>query len=464
MSQDAAFKPRLLSLLAQPASIHDGAFLDTIPKLDLAATEAFEATLERGDATIGPYRLLREIGEGGMGAVWLAERADGMVRRPVALKLPRRAWLHASLAERMARERDILAALAHPHIARLYDAGVTADRAAVSRAGVRRGRPLDAYCRDERLDVRGAPRPVPAGRAGGRLRARQAGRASRPQAVEHPRHRRGPGHVLLDFGIAKLLDDGAADQTMLTEIAGRPLTPDYASPEQIAGEPLGVATDIYSLGVVLYELLAGTRPGQVERDAARPLRSALARTDVIPPSDAAGEPAIRKALRGDLDTIVLKALKESPEERYPTANAFGDDLRRCLSGRPVARAAGQRLVSAFEICAPPRPRGRCGGGRAPRCTHGRRRRGVAVARRARGAAARGGSEGIPGVDFPRRRSGCDREPIDVRPRAAQAGHRPHRHARSAAARAGRAAQSPWNRAPEPRRHRRVGGGGNAGRR
>ncbi len=334
-SQDAAFKPRLLSLLAQPASIHDGAFLDTIPKLDFAATEAFEETLDRGGATVGPYRLLRHIGEGGMGTVWLAERADGMVRRPVALKLPRRAWLHASLAERMARERDILAALAHPHIARLYDAGVTATGRPYLALEYIEGRPLDVYCRDQRLDV-------PA-RLGIFLQVVDAVAYAHGKLVVHRDLK--PSNILvtaegqvhlLDFGIAKLLDDGAADQTMLTEIAGRPHTPAYASPEQIAGEPLSVATDVYSLGVVLYELLAGTRPGQVERDAPRPLRSTLARTDVIPPSDAAGEPALRKALRGDLDTIVLKALKESPEERYPTANAFGDDLRRCLSGRPVA--------------------------------------------------------------------------------------------------------------------------------
>ena len=140
---------------------------------------------------------------------------------------------------------------------------------------------------------------------------------------------------LLDFGIAKLLDEGLAQQTVLSEIAGRPLTPEYASPEQIAGEPLGVASDVYSLGVVLYELLAGGRPHRRQGGSRRALEDAIVHTDPSPPSASTTEASRRRLLRGDLDTIILKALKKRPDERYATVNAFADDLQRYLDGRPV---------------------------------------------------------------------------------------------------------------------------------
>ncbi len=140
---------------------------------------------------------------------------------------------------------------------------------------------------------------------------------------------------LLDFGIAKLLEEGQTSQTALTEFAGRPHTPAYASPEQIAGEPLSVASDVYSLGVVLYELVTGTRPYKPPRDSRGALEEAILQTEPDAPSASAVDSSARKALRGDLDTIVLKALKKKPDERYPTVNAFGDDLERFLDGRPV---------------------------------------------------------------------------------------------------------------------------------
>ena len=140
---------------------------------------------------------------------------------------------------------------------------------------------------------------------------------------------------LLDFGIAKLLEEGSLRDTRLTELSGRPHTPEYSSPEQIAGGPLGIATDVYSLGVVLYELLAGARPYRLRHESIRELETAVLEADPVPPSAAVTDRSRRKALRGDLDTIVLKALQKKPAARYPTVNALGDDLERYLTGRPV---------------------------------------------------------------------------------------------------------------------------------
>ena len=189
-----------------------------------------------------------------MGAVWLAERADGQLKRQVALKLPRLAW-GGGLAERLARERDILASLAHPNIARLYDAGVD-----------QHGRPYLAmeYVEASRSTCTAANARCRCARASrcccrsasGGARACAAGGAPRFEAVEHPRHR-GRQVRLLDFGIAKLMEGDSAEETALTRLSGRALTLDYASPEQIRGEPLGTASDVYSLAVVAYELLAG---------------------------------------------------------------------------------------------------------------------------------------------------------------------------------------------------------------
>ena len=139
---------------------------------------------------------------------------------------------------------------------------------------------------------------------------------------------------LLDFGVAKLLEAGSAD-TAITEVSGLPLTPDYASPEQIAGEPLSIASDVYSLGVLLYELLAGVRPYTLRRDSRGALEDAILQSAPRRPSDAVSDPALRRILRGDLDTIVLKALRKKPDGRYDTINAFAEDIERYLHGHTV---------------------------------------------------------------------------------------------------------------------------------
>ena len=289
---------------------------------------------DRPGAVVGAYRLLRRIGAGGMGTVWLAERADGLLQREVALKLPHGAWLRPDLVARMGRERDILSTLEHPHVARLYDAGVTAGGRPFLALEYVDGRSIDEYCAAEALDLAARVRLFrqvvqAVGYAHGRLVVH---RDLKPSNILVTRD----GEVrLLDFGIAKLLDDGHERPSGETELAGRPHTPEYASPEQISGAPLGTASDIYSLGVVLYELVAGTRPYKIRGSSSGALEAAILESDPPPPSASAPIAAERKAMRSDLDTIVLKALKKNPAERYATVHALGDDLLRWLDGRPV---------------------------------------------------------------------------------------------------------------------------------
>jgi serine/threonine-protein kinase len=283
---------------------------------------------------VGPYRLLQPLADGGMGSVWLAERTDGMLKRPVALKLPRGAWRSRGLAERMAREREILAALSHPNIARLYDAGLATDGQPYLALEYVEGRRIDEYCRDQRLDLRARLRLF--------VQVANAVAHAHGKLVVHRDLK--PANVLvdaggqarlLDFGIAKLLQEGQAQDSELTQLSGRPFTLDYASPEQIGGQPITIGSDVYSLGVVLCELLADARPYLPKRDSLAALEEAILRDEPLLPSELAAEPKARRALRGDLDTIVLKALKKKPEERYATVNALVEDIERYLQGRPV---------------------------------------------------------------------------------------------------------------------------------
>jgi serine/threonine-protein kinase len=319
-SQFEALKPQLRSLLVRAAEVETSDFLATLPSVEL---DAAAATAEDG-RIVGPYRLVRELGRGGMGSVWLAERVDGLIDRPVALKLPHVIANFSGLAERMARERTILAALNHPHIARLYDAGLTDDGQPYLALEYVEGQPLDVYCKS--LNLRGRLRLF--------LQVANAVAYAHGQLIVHRDLKpanilvTSDGYVrLLDFGIAKLLDDEGARDSALTEFGPRALTPDYASPEQIRGEPLTVAADVYSLGVLLYELLTERLPHP--RQSRPELEHAILNLEPPRPSDVARE------LRGDLDTIALKALKKQPDERYATVNALADDVLRYLDGRPV---------------------------------------------------------------------------------------------------------------------------------
>lgn len=332
-------KPHLRDLLSRADRVDSEDFLNVLPRfLSPEADSAFAGPALQPGALIGPYRLLRELGHGGMGSVWLAERIDGLLNRQVALKLPHGAWPHARLAERLQRERDILAGLEHPNIARLYDAGLISEGQPYLALEYVEGKQLDEYCRNP-----GGQRALDAV-----ARVRLFLQVARAVGYAHGKlvlHRDlKPANILvtadgavklLDFGIAKLLADGQAHETHLTQFAGRALSPDYASPEQIRGEPLSVASDVYSLGVILYELLAGDRPYRLTRNSRGALEEAILFGDPRRPSER-GLFADRRALLGDLDTIVLQALKKEPPQRYPTVHALIDDLERALDGRPVS--------------------------------------------------------------------------------------------------------------------------------
>jgi serine/threonine protein kinase/tetratricopeptide (TPR) repeat protein len=323
-------RPRLAQQLREMlrrAATSDTGVLPELPKID-----AGDAVARAGER-VGPYVLLREIGRGGMGSVWLAERADGTFKRRVALKLPRLAW-SADLSRRMARERDIGALLEHPNIARLYDAGVDEHGRPYIAMEYIDGQPIDVYYRELALDLL--------------AKLKLFGEVTQAVAYAHGRlvlHRDlkpanvlvdSSGHVhLLDFGIAKLLDQAGAAATQLTQEQGRVLTLNYAAPEQITGRPLGVTADVYTLGVMLYELLTGALPYKVKRNTAGAIEEAILAGDAPPASSRVTDRRLARELRGDVDAILAKAIRRDPEQRYPTANALASDLQRFLDGQVI---------------------------------------------------------------------------------------------------------------------------------
>lgn len=282
--------------------------------------------------TIGPYRLLSAIGSGGMGSVYLAERTgDGFTQR-VAIKL-----MHGVVGpegiRRFRAERRMLASLEHVNVARLIDGGTTPEGLPFLVLEYVDGEPIDRYC-----NARALP-----------LRDRLALFCQVCDAVAFA-HRRlvvhrdlKPSNILiapdgmpklLDFGIAKLLEDDGTDALLLTTPSMRVMTPAYASPEQIRGAPITMATDVYSLGVLLFELLTGTRPHRfTSRDAGH--MALVVATGEAPAPSTVADPSRVRELRGDLDTIVLTALNKDPARRYPTVEQLADDLRRYRDGRPI---------------------------------------------------------------------------------------------------------------------------------
>ncbi len=296
-----------------------------------------EGTPQQAGATVGPWRLLRELGRGGMASVWLAERADGAHQRQVALKLPHRNPGSQVFGERFRRERAILSALQHPHIAQVLDAGDAAGQPWLALEFVD-GEPITLHAKSKGLGLRARLQLF--------LPVLQAVQHAHGQLVIHRDLK--PANVLvstqgevklLDFGVAKLLEgEGAgaqAAETALTQLGGRALTPQYASPEQVAGRPLGVASDVYSLGVLLYELLTGQLPYRLKRDTAAALEEAILGAEVRRPSQAVAERALSRALRGDVDTIVMKALSVQPAQRYASVAALAEDIERHLQRLPV---------------------------------------------------------------------------------------------------------------------------------
>jgi eukaryotic-like serine/threonine-protein kinase len=285
-----------------------------------------------GESTIGSYRLLKELGRGGMGAVYLAERADGVYQQQVAVKILQDSIFTPALAERFKQERQLLARLQHPGIARLLDGGVTSSGRPYLVMEYVAGKPIDVFCEAKGLDVRARLQLF--------LRMAQAVQAAHQQLVLHLDLK--PANILvtaegeprlLDFGIARLLSE-AGDGASQTEATLRLLTPRYASPEQASGAPLGVASDVFSLATLLYKLLTGRLPYPIEDKS--PLDAAQMLRDVPPmlPS-AAAPPKWCEALRGDLDMILLQGLRKEPVRRYPTVAALAEDVERHLQSEPV---------------------------------------------------------------------------------------------------------------------------------
>jgi tRNA A-37 threonylcarbamoyl transferase component Bud32/5-carboxymethyl-2-hydroxymuconate isomerase len=329
----AELKNTLREMLVEQTRAVDETGLPTVKRLARSGSPASRIKEPAPGDMIGPYCLISELGRGGMGAVWLAERADGRPKRHVALKLPHLVR-GGALSERLAHERDILASLEHPHIARLYDAGVD-----------RHGRPYPAmeYVEGEAIDVFCSTRALPVReRIGLLLQVAAAVAHAHARLVVHRDLK--PGNILvtadgqvrlLDFGIAKLMEGDRTQETSLTLLSGRALTLDYASPEQVRGEALGTASDVYSLGVVAYELLAGARPYRLKRASAAELEEAIASVDPPLASDSARDREVRRQLKGDIDAILNKALKKETSQRYATVEALAQDLRRHLNYQPV---------------------------------------------------------------------------------------------------------------------------------
>ncbi len=371
----ARVAPLLDELLDLPSDMR-GPRLDEIESaqpdvaLELRRLLAFEATDPQFLATpvpqasinapspgtrVGPYRLLRMIGEGGMGQVWLSERADGLFERRVALKLLHPGLAGAGLRMRFDRERQILASLGHEHVARLLDAGIAGDGQPYLALEYVEGQSITAYATQRKLTVVQKLTLF--------LQVCSAVSHAHASLVVHRDLKPSnimvtPGGAvrLLDFGIAKLLDAPDRDNTTEgTRTGARAFTLHYAAPEQIRGEPVTTATDVYSLGVVLYELLTGRKPYRIRRDTdaeweeailteepPKPSAMTRGRADLVTRS----ERRLSRVLSGDLDNITLKALLKHPEDRYLSVEAMASDIKRYLNGRPVeahAKSYGYRL-------------------------------------------------------------------------------------------------------------------------
>jgi eukaryotic-like serine/threonine-protein kinase len=284
---------------------------------------------------VGPYLLVGELGRGGMGIVYLARRADGQYTRTVALKVAQSPVLDPGVRDRFLAERDILARLSHRNIAQLFDGGVTVEGHPYFTMELVEGRPIDVHCDEESLDVAARIRLF--------LQVCDAVSAAHRNLVVHRDLK--PNNILvnadgevklLDFGIAKLLDPLRPEHE--TRLATRLFTRDYASPEQVRGEPVTTASDVYSLGAVLYRLLTGGVAHRFQHDTPADIERVVC--DVEPPTPRLGP---------DLDNIVLKALSKDPLRRYASVDLFAQDLDHYLRGRPVAARSDSAAYRAGKF-------------------------------------------------------------------------------------------------------------------
>jgi serine/threonine protein kinase len=357
---DAALRSEVESLLLSHDAAPSGVLRPEAPPL--LKEEAEETLRLPAGKLLGAYEIVGKIADGGMGAVYRARRADGQYQQEVALKIVRVDLATESAAARFKNERQILASLDHPNIAKILDGGTTSEGVPYFVMDLIEGLPITAYCDAQKLSV------------DERLKVFRAVCAAVHYAHQHLVIHRDlkPTNILvtsegvpklLDFGIAKILDpDMAPESAMLTSGGGWPMTPEYASPEQLCGEKITTATDVYSLGLVLYELLSGRRAhqfasrlphemarsvldGPPEKPSAAIVRRAQRANDFIGKTTATPEPPrelrgdslkkLQRRLTGDLDNIVMKALRREPQERYNSADQLSEDLRRHSEGLPV---------------------------------------------------------------------------------------------------------------------------------
>ncbi|PND39314.1 hypothetical protein C1O66_18460 [Paucibacter aquatile] len=358
LHQQAELSPDLIEdlaeLLRRQEALEAEDFLAS-PALSVAEAAS---THNQAGQTVGAYTLEREIGQGGMGTVWLARRTDGRFEGQVAIKFLNTGLIGRGDAGRFAREGQILARLTHPHIARLIDAGVAPEhRQPYLVLEYIDGLPLDRFCVERGLDCEARVRLF--------LDVLAAVAHAHTRLILHRDLK--PSNILvtaagevklLDFGIAKLLHRAGDDDTTppgaateLTRVAGRAYTPRYAAPEQVQGGEVTTATDVYALGVLLYLLLSGQHPTEGQDEAlTTPLERLRTLVEVEPKKVSERVPSgVARQLRGDLDTIVAKALKKAPAERYANAAALAEDLQRWLAHEPISARPDRRayIVGKF---------------------------------------------------------------------------------------------------------------------